>query len=66
MLWSAGRSNDPEITWLRDRLRPIVKSKLGIADERVTAASAFECICRRDVLVASLSGHDSKQSQVAR
>jgi LysR family transcriptional regulator, mexEF-oprN operon transcriptional activator len=30
MLWSAGRSNDPEITWLRDRLRPIVKSKFGI------------------------------------
>lgn len=26
MLWSTGRSADPEIAWLRDRLRPIVKS----------------------------------------
>jgi DNA-binding transcriptional LysR family regulator len=25
MLWSAARSRDPEITWLRNRLRPIVK-----------------------------------------
>lgn len=24
LLWNAGRSNDPEIAWLRDRLRPIV------------------------------------------
>jgi len=33
MLWSAGRSNDPEIAWLRDRLRPIVKSKFGRTDQ---------------------------------
>ena len=29
MLWSAGRSNDPEIRWLRDRLAPIVKSEFA-------------------------------------
>jgi DNA-binding transcriptional LysR family regulator len=27
MIWSARRSTDPEITWLRGRLRPIVKNK---------------------------------------
>jgi DNA-binding transcriptional LysR family regulator len=27
MIWSARRSTDPEITWLRVRLRPIVKNK---------------------------------------
>jgi DNA-binding transcriptional LysR family regulator len=27
MLWSARRGSDPEIAWLRDRLRPIVKRK---------------------------------------
>jgi len=26
MLWSTRRSNEPELAWLRDRLRPIVKS----------------------------------------
>jgi DNA-binding transcriptional LysR family regulator len=29
MLWSARRGSDPEIAWLRDRLRPIVKSKFA-------------------------------------
>ena len=29
MLWSAGRSHDPEIRWLRDRLAPIVKSEFA-------------------------------------
>jgi hypothetical protein len=34
MLWSPGRSNDPEITWLRDRIGPIVKSKFAdLGDE---------------------------------
>jgi DNA-binding transcriptional LysR family regulator len=27
MIWSRRRSADPELTWLRDRLRPIVKTK---------------------------------------
>ena len=27
LLWSSGRAKDPEITWLRDRLRPVVKSR---------------------------------------
>jgi DNA-binding transcriptional LysR family regulator len=27
MLWSATRGNDPEIAWLRNRLKPIVRSK---------------------------------------
>jgi LysR family transcriptional activator of mexEF-oprN operon len=27
MIWSARRNTDPEITWLRGRLRPIVKNK---------------------------------------
>jgi DNA-binding transcriptional LysR family regulator len=27
MVWSSRRSADPDMTWLRDRLRPIVKSK---------------------------------------
>jgi LysR family transcriptional activator of mexEF-oprN operon len=37
MLWSASRSNDPEIRWLRDRLAPIVKSKFsrGSEDARI-------------------------------
>jgi DNA-binding transcriptional LysR family regulator len=26
-VWSSGRSRDPEIAWLRDRLHPIIKSK---------------------------------------
>lgn len=30
MLWSAVRSNDPEIRWLRTRLAPIVKSKFAV------------------------------------
>jgi DNA-binding transcriptional LysR family regulator len=30
VLWSAGRSNDPEIRWLRNRLGPIVKSKFAV------------------------------------
>src|SRR5215813_58290 len=29
MLWSAQRGPDPEIAWLRDQLRPIVKSKFA-------------------------------------
>jgi DNA-binding transcriptional LysR family regulator len=29
MIWSTGRSRDPAIAWLRDRLRPIVKSKFA-------------------------------------
>jgi DNA-binding transcriptional LysR family regulator len=29
MLWSAGRSKDPEITWLLNRLRPIVRRKFA-------------------------------------
>jgi DNA-binding transcriptional LysR family regulator len=29
MLWSAQRGRDPEIAWLRDQLRPIVKSKFA-------------------------------------
>lgn len=29
MLWGTGRNKDPEITWLRDRLRPIVKRKFA-------------------------------------
>jgi DNA-binding transcriptional LysR family regulator len=29
MLWSAGRSRDAEIAWLRDRLRPIVKDRFA-------------------------------------
>jgi DNA-binding transcriptional LysR family regulator len=29
MIWSAGRNNDPDIAWLRDRLRPIIKSKFA-------------------------------------
>jgi LysR family transcriptional regulator, mexEF-oprN operon transcriptional activator len=32
MLWSAGRGNDPEIAWLRDRIRPIVRSQFSTAD----------------------------------
>jgi DNA-binding transcriptional LysR family regulator len=27
MIWSTGRSSHPEMIWLRDRLRPVVKSK---------------------------------------
>ena len=27
LVWSSRRSADPEMTWLRDRLRPIVKAK---------------------------------------
>src|SRR5262245_6365636 len=35
MLWSTRRGNDPEIAWLRDRLRPIVNSKFtGAASSR--------------------------------
>jgi DNA-binding transcriptional LysR family regulator len=26
-VWSSGRSGDPEIAWLRERLRPVIKSK---------------------------------------
>ena len=29
MLWSAGRSNDPEIKWLRERFEPIVRSQFA-------------------------------------
>ena len=29
ILWSAQRGRDPEIAWLRDQLRPIVKSKFA-------------------------------------
>lgn len=29
MLWSTRRGSDPAIAWLRDRLRPIVKSQFG-------------------------------------
>lgn len=29
MIWSARRSADPEMTWLRERLRPIVKNKFA-------------------------------------
>jgi hypothetical protein len=29
MLWSAARGNDPEIAWLRSRLRPIVRSNFA-------------------------------------
>jgi DNA-binding transcriptional LysR family regulator len=29
MLWSTRRGSDPEIAWLRDRLRPIMKSKFA-------------------------------------
>jgi DNA-binding transcriptional LysR family regulator len=29
MLWSGQRGRDPEIAWLRDQLRPIVKSKFA-------------------------------------
>jgi DNA-binding transcriptional LysR family regulator len=29
MLWSAQRSRDPEIAWLRDQLRPVVKNKFA-------------------------------------
>lgn len=29
MLWSLGRSGDPEIAWLRNRLLPIIKSKFA-------------------------------------
>ena len=29
MIWSTGRNGDPDIAWLRDRLRPIVKSKFA-------------------------------------
>lgn len=29
LLWSAGRSRDPEITWLRNRLRPLVKTRFA-------------------------------------
>jgi DNA-binding transcriptional LysR family regulator len=32
MIWSTGRSSHPEITWLRDRLRPIAKTQFtGLA-----------------------------------
>jgi DNA-binding transcriptional LysR family regulator len=31
MLWSAQRGRDPEIAWLRDQLRPVVKSKFASA-----------------------------------
>ncbi|HSS85885.1 MAG TPA: LysR family transcriptional regulator, partial [Reyranella sp.] len=27
MLWSAGRSQDPEIAWLRHRLRPLARNR---------------------------------------
>jgi DNA-binding transcriptional LysR family regulator len=36
MLWSAGRSNDPDVAWLRDRLGPIVKSKFANPKDEVT------------------------------
>jgi len=29
MIWSTGRSSHPEITWLRDRLRPIAKNQFA-------------------------------------
>ena len=29
MIWSTGRSAHPEMTWLRDRLRPIVKNQFA-------------------------------------
>jgi DNA-binding transcriptional LysR family regulator len=29
MLWSTGRSNDPEVTWLRAQLRPLVQSRFA-------------------------------------
>jgi LysR family transcriptional regulator, mexEF-oprN operon transcriptional activator len=29
LLWGAGRTNDPEIRWLRDKLRPIVKREFA-------------------------------------
>jgi hypothetical protein len=31
MLWSAQRGRDPEIAWLRDQLRPVVRSKFASA-----------------------------------
>jgi DNA-binding transcriptional LysR family regulator len=33
MLWSAARAKDPEIAWLRNRLRPLAKSRFtSLAD----------------------------------
>lgn len=29
LLWSASRRDDPEIKWLRDRLRPLVASRVA-------------------------------------
>lgn len=29
LLWSAARTQDPEITWLRNRLRPLVQSRFA-------------------------------------
>jgi hypothetical protein len=35
MFWSAQRSRDPEIVWLRDQFRPVVKSKFtGVSSSR--------------------------------
>jgi hypothetical protein len=36
LLWSAARGNDPEIAWLRDRLRPLVKAVFATAPVGVT------------------------------
>lgn len=33
MLWSAGRARDPEIAWLRNRLRPLVKASFAARAE---------------------------------
>jgi DNA-binding transcriptional LysR family regulator len=34
MLWSAARSSDPETRWLRERLKPIVRSKFTDLEDR--------------------------------
>lgn len=31
LLWSAARTQDPEITWLRNRLRPLVRRRFANA-----------------------------------
>jgi DNA-binding transcriptional LysR family regulator len=45
MLWSAGRSNDPEITWLRDRLRPIVESRFANPASELAQVESARRVC---------------------
>lgn len=41
MLWSAARSNDPEVTWLRERLELIVQSKFADPEDEPAQVKSF-------------------------